>query len=425
MECNKEEALRAMDIAKIKVTENDYNGAKKFANKAQDLYPKLDGLKQVLMLIDVYISAGNKISGGESDWYGILGVDPLADDEVVKKQYKRLALLLHPDKNKCEGAECAFKLVLEAWCVLSDKVKRIAYDQKRKLNEVKPRKSRKQKQPPKQHKQPPNQKQQPPNQQKQPQSQKQQPPNQQKPPPNQKQQPPNQQKPPPNQKQQPPNQKQQPPNQQKPPPNQKQQPPNQQKPPPNQKQQPPNQPKQSPNKQKQPPNQPSSNGVRNVRARSNKPTSKVCTFWTMCNKCSTQYEYIRVYYLNKTVLCRNCRGTFMATEKEKTPTEKEKIPQATNKNTNGTSSCGRDSSLTIGVYSSFRWDFSLSKMGSFNSGNVANHAEERLKREVRESEEKDEEAARGIANSDLEVEERVFKKLRTDDYAEASSGIKV
>ncbi|KAL1205233.1 Chaperone protein dnaJ 49 [Cardamine amara subsp. amara] len=389
MECNKEEALRAMDIAKIKVTENDYNGAKKFANKAQDLYPKLDGLKQVLMLIDVYIQAGNKISGGESDWYGILGVDPLADDEVVKKQYKRLALLLHPDKNKCEGAECAFKLVLEAWCVLSDKVKRIAYDQKRKLNE------------------------------KQPQSQKQQPPNQQKPPPNQKQQPPNQQKPPPNQKQQPPNQ-------QKPPPNQKQQPPNQQKPPPNQKQQPPpNQPKQSPNKQKQPPNQPSSNGVRNVRARSNKPTSKVCTFWTMCNKCSTQYEYIRVYYLNKTVLCRNCRGTFMATEKEKTPTEKEKIPQATNKNTNGTSSCGRDSSLTIGVYSSFRWDFSLSKMGSFNSGNVANHAEERLKREVRESEEKNEEAARGIANSDLEVEERVFKKLRTDDYAEASSGIKV
>ncbi|CAL9226087.1 unnamed protein product [Arabidopsis halleri] len=141
MECNKEEAIRAMDIAKRKVAETDYNGAKLFANKAQDLYPKLNGLRQVMMLIDVYISAGNKIIGGESDWYGILGVDPLADEEVVKKQYKRLALLLHPDKNNCEGAEGAFKLVLAAWCLLSDKVKRIAYDQKRKLNEVKPKRS--------------------------------------------------------------------------------------------------------------------------------------------------------------------------------------------------------------------------------------------------------------------------------------------
>ena len=374
MECNKEEAIRAMDIAKRKVAENDYNGAKLFANKAQDLYPKLDGLRQVMMLIDVYISAGNTISGGESDWYGILGVDPLADEEVVKKQYKRLALLLHPDKNNCEGAEGAFKLVLAAWCLLSDKVKRIAYDQKRKLNEVKPKRSRKQKQPPKK---------------------------------------------PPNQPKQQPNQQKQPPDQQKQPPNQPRQPPNQQK-------QPQNEPKQPPNQPKQPPNQASTNG----RARSKKPTSKVSIFWTMCNKCETQYEYVRVYYLNKTVLCRNCRGNFKATEiektpteKEKTPTEKEETPQATNKNTNGaSSSCDRDSSLNVNFDSSFRRDSSLSRMSYFNSGNVANQAEERGKREVRESEE---EAGRGIANSDLKVEERVFKKLRTDNYAESSSEIKV
>ncbi|EFH46234.1 hypothetical protein ARALYDRAFT_492907, partial [Arabidopsis lyrata subsp. lyrata] len=317
-----------MDIAKRKVAETDYNGAKLFANKAQDLYPKLDGLRQVMMLIDVYISAGNKIIGGESDWYGILGVDPLADEEVVKKQYKRLALLLHPDKNNCEGAEGAFKLVLAAWCLLSDKVKRIAYDQKRKLNEVKPKRSRKQKQPPKK---------------------------------------------PPKQPKQPPNQQKQPPNQQKQPPNQPKQPPNEQK-------QPPNQPEQPPNQPKQPPNQPSTNG----RARSKKPTAKVPTFWTMCNKCGTQYEYVRATEKEKT-----------ATEKKETPSEKEETWQATNKNTNGASSCDRDSSLTVNVGS---------------------------KREVRESEE---EAGRGIANSDLKVEERVFKKLRTDNYAESSSGIKV
>ncbi|CAL9244633.1 unnamed protein product, partial [Arabidopsis halleri] len=55
-------------------------------------------------MIHVYISASNR-EGGESDWYGILGVDPLADDETVKKHYKNLALLLHPDKNRFNGAE--------------------------------------------------------------------------------------------------------------------------------------------------------------------------------------------------------------------------------------------------------------------------------------------------------------------------------
>jgi len=47
-------------------------------------------------MINVYLFASN--GEEEADWYGILDVDPLADDEVVKKQYKKLALLLHPDK---------------------------------------------------------------------------------------------------------------------------------------------------------------------------------------------------------------------------------------------------------------------------------------------------------------------------------------
>ncbi|KFK41766.1 hypothetical protein AALP_AA2G169400 [Arabis alpina] len=118
-----------MDVAEKKLSMNDYFGAKKFVNKAQNLYPELDGLKQVLTMIHVYISASKKTKG-EADWYRVFGVDPLADDETVKKQYKKLALLLHPDKNKCNGAEEAFKLVSEAWCLLSDKAKRIAYDQK-------------------------------------------------------------------------------------------------------------------------------------------------------------------------------------------------------------------------------------------------------------------------------------------------------
>lgn len=117
MECHEEEARRAMEIAEKKLSENDYYGAKKFVNQAQNLYPELGGLNQVLKIVDVYISAST--GGRRKDWYGILGLDSIADGETVKKQYKKLALLLHPDKNKFNGAEGAFKLILEAFSCLS------------------------------------------------------------------------------------------------------------------------------------------------------------------------------------------------------------------------------------------------------------------------------------------------------------------
>ncbi|XP_009768352.1 uncharacterized protein LOC107831689 [Nicotiana tabacum] len=130
MECNKDEAVRAKTIAERKFEQKDFAGAKKFVLKAQALYPGLDGVTQMLTTLDVYISAENKISG-EVDWYGILGVGPSADDETVRKQYRKLALILHPDKNKSVGAEGAFKLLSEAWSLLSDKSKRLAYNQRR------------------------------------------------------------------------------------------------------------------------------------------------------------------------------------------------------------------------------------------------------------------------------------------------------
>ncbi|KAF2302661.1 hypothetical protein GH714_000639 [Hevea brasiliensis] len=130
MECNKEDAFRAKEVAEKKFIERDINGAKRFAMKAQKLCPGLDGLSQFLATLDVYISAeGRKY--GEIDWYGVLGVDPLADEDTIRKHYRKLALTLHPDKNKSVGAEGAFKIVSEAWSFLSDKAKRSTYDQKR------------------------------------------------------------------------------------------------------------------------------------------------------------------------------------------------------------------------------------------------------------------------------------------------------
>lgn len=130
MECNKEEAIRAKVIAERKFQERDFAGAKKFVLKAQTLYPGLEGLSQMLTTLDVFISAENRVSG-EVDWYGVLGVNPSDDPEMVRKQYRKLALILHPDKNKTVGADGAFKLLSEAWSLLSDSVRRLAYNKRR------------------------------------------------------------------------------------------------------------------------------------------------------------------------------------------------------------------------------------------------------------------------------------------------------
>ncbi|KAK9059633.1 hypothetical protein SSX86_020337 [Deinandra increscens subsp. villosa] len=130
MECNKDEAVRAKSIAEKKLSDKDYVGARKFILKAQNLYPGLDGISPMLTTIDVYIASENKVSG-EIDWYGILGANPNDDDETIRTHYRKLALTLHPDKNKSVGADGAFKLLSEAWSLLSDKAKRSAYNERR------------------------------------------------------------------------------------------------------------------------------------------------------------------------------------------------------------------------------------------------------------------------------------------------------
>lgn len=63
------------------------------------------------------------------DYYSILGISRSASEDEIKKAYRKLALKYHPDKNKTPEAEEKFKLIAEAYEVLSDKKKRDVYDQ--------------------------------------------------------------------------------------------------------------------------------------------------------------------------------------------------------------------------------------------------------------------------------------------------------
>lgn len=73
------------------------------------------------------------------NYYEILQVDKNASEEMIEKAYKLLAKKYHPDmqpEEKKSWAEENFKQINEAYTVLSDKQKRIEYDEQFKLQDT-------------------------------------------------------------------------------------------------------------------------------------------------------------------------------------------------------------------------------------------------------------------------------------------------
>ncbi|KAJ1416408.1 DnaJ domain containing protein [Sesbania bispinosa] len=84
-------------------------GSREFAILAQETEPLLEGSDQILAIVDVLLASEKRVNN-HPDWY------------------RRLALLLHPDKSRFHFADHAFKLVADAWAILSDPIKKSHYD---------------------------------------------------------------------------------------------------------------------------------------------------------------------------------------------------------------------------------------------------------------------------------------------------------
>ncbi|GAA2643845.1 curved DNA-binding protein [Dactylosporangium fulvum] len=64
------------------------------------------------------------------DYYRVLEVEPTAGPQEIRRSYRRLARRFHPDRNPDPGAEEQFRLLTEAYEVLSDERARAEYDRR-------------------------------------------------------------------------------------------------------------------------------------------------------------------------------------------------------------------------------------------------------------------------------------------------------
>lgn len=165
MDGNKDEAERCIELAEGFLNAGNHEKAEKFLLKAEKLYStkKAKDILESLVRLKSRgppknpdseqprrraTAAADKSQSEKStakeynqaqleevrkinkckDYYEILGVTKESTDSDIKKAYKKLALKLHPDKNKAPGANEAFKAIGKAVTTLTDPEKRKAYD---------------------------------------------------------------------------------------------------------------------------------------------------------------------------------------------------------------------------------------------------------------------------------------------------------
>ena len=79
------------------------------------------------------MKSGNSGNSGNSEtFYDILGVEEKCSQDEIKKAYRKLSFMHHPDKNgnSAESTE-KFQKISEAFSVLSDAEERVKYDMNR------------------------------------------------------------------------------------------------------------------------------------------------------------------------------------------------------------------------------------------------------------------------------------------------------
>jgi DnaJ family protein C protein 7 len=127
LEIDEEYRKAILRRAECRMQTEDYEGAVRDFERAYQMEADHD-LRDRIREAKVRLKQSKK-----KDYYKILGVDRDASERDIKKAYRSLALQYHPDKvqgteKERAAAETKFKLIGEAYQILSDPEKKARYD---------------------------------------------------------------------------------------------------------------------------------------------------------------------------------------------------------------------------------------------------------------------------------------------------------
>ncbi|KEQ96206.1 hypothetical protein AUEXF2481DRAFT_64813 [Aureobasidium subglaciale EXF-2481] len=110
--------------AKAMGESGDWEAAVKELKSVAESNPEEPGIAKEIRNAELELKKSKR-----KDYYKILGIEKDADDGQIKKAYRKLAIIHHPDKNQGdEAAADRFKDIGEAYETLSDSEKRARYD---------------------------------------------------------------------------------------------------------------------------------------------------------------------------------------------------------------------------------------------------------------------------------------------------------
>lgn len=111
-------------LARALGASGDWEAALKEFKSVQETNPSEPGISKDIRDAELELKKSKR-----KDYYKILGVEKEASDNDIKKAYRKLAIVHHPDKNPDdEDAAARFKEIGEAYETLSDGEKRARYD---------------------------------------------------------------------------------------------------------------------------------------------------------------------------------------------------------------------------------------------------------------------------------------------------------
>ncbi|XP_055831572.1 uncharacterized protein LOC129900584 [Solanum dulcamara] len=128
---NRSEALRFLSIAEKLLTNRDLVGSKSFVTRARESDPTIaPATDQILGIVDTLNAGDKRINNHHFDYYSILQIphNQTQNVDFIAEQYRRFALLLNPQNNSFPFSDQAFRLVVDAFSVLSNPMRKSMYD---------------------------------------------------------------------------------------------------------------------------------------------------------------------------------------------------------------------------------------------------------------------------------------------------------